>query len=88
MVVSVARQQSFWAIRVEDDGIGIPRADQERIFERFYRVEKARDSTRGGTGLGLAIVKNLVQALEGEIHLESEPGVGSTFEVRLPAADG
>lgn len=74
-----------WKIVVADDGIGIPEQDQERIFERFYRVEKARDASRGGTGLGLSIVKNLVQALGGEVLLRSRPGEGSTFEVRLPA---
>lgn len=77
---------ALWGIIVEDDGIGIPSEDQERIFERFYRVEKARDATRGGTGLGLAIVKNLVQALGGQIRLTSEPAKGSSFEVWLHAA--
>lgn len=75
-----------WAIIVADNGLGIPEQDQERIFERFYRVEKARDASRGGTGLGLSIVKNLVQALGGEVQLRSRPGEGATFEVRLPAA--
>lgn len=82
----VAAMDSRWRIVVKDTGIGIPKEDQERIFERFYRVEKARDATRGGTGLGLSIVKNLVQSLGGEVRLESELNKGSTFEVWLQAA--
>lgn len=84
--VSVRSAGHLWAVVVTDNGIGIPEEDQQRIFERFYRVEKARDATRGGTGLGLSIVKNLVQALGGEIRLKSKVGVGSTFEVLLPVA--
>lgn len=72
---------------VADTGVGIPREDQPRIFERFYRVDKARSRTVGGTGLGLAIVKHGVQALGGQISLESTIGSGSTFTVRLPIAD-
>lgn len=84
--VHVRAAGHLWAIVVADNGIGIPEEDQQRIFERFYRVEKARDATRGGTGLGLSIVKNLVNALSGEIRLKSKVNVGSTFEVLLPAA--
>lgn len=84
--VSCRPDQDRWALVVADDGIGIPQADQQRIFERFYRVEKARDANLGGTGLGLSIVKNLVQALGGEVRLESRPGKGSTFEVLLRSA--
>jgi two-component system phosphate regulon sensor histidine kinase PhoR len=84
VALEVRDEQDRWAITVRDDGIGIPEEDQRRIFERFYRVEKARDATRGGTGLGLAIVKNLVLALDGEIRLHSRPGEGSTFKVLLP----
>ncbi|MCI1283952.1 MAG: ATP-binding protein [Lacticaseibacillus songhuajiangensis] len=71
-------------IRVTDTGIGIPQADQERIFERFYRVDKARSRNNGGTGLGLAIVHSAVAELGGTIKLQSRPGVGSTFTVTLP----
>lgn len=71
---------------VRDDGIGIPEEDLPRIFERFYRVEKARSRDLGGTGLGLSIVKHLVQAMDGEIFVESEPGRGSTFRFTLPTA--
>ncbi|WP_203329002.1 sensor histidine kinase [Candidatus Laterigemmans baculatus] len=77
--------EGAWKIVVADNGIGIPVQDQERIFERFYRVEKARDASRGGTGLGLSIVKNLLQALGGEVSVRSRPGEGATFVVRLPA---
>ncbi len=76
-----------WAcIRVSDTGIGIPEAELGRIFERFYRVDKARSRAAGGTGLGLAIVKHLVQSMDGEISVESAPGRGSTFTLRLPRA--
>ena len=78
----------YWAVVVRDDGIGIPAAEQERIFERFYRVEKARETTTGGTGLGLSIVKNLTLAQGGRVKVVSSPGQGSTFEVWLPAPLG
>lgn len=84
--VGVRRQGDYWALVVEDDGIGIAQSDQERIFERFYRVDKNRRSSSAGTGLGLSIVKNLTRAQGGKITLESRPGEGSTFEVWLPAA--
>ena len=74
-------------ISIRDTGIGIPAEDQARIFERFYRVDKARSRALGGTGLGLAIVKHLVQAMDGEIYVESHPGQGSTFRFSLPRAD-
>jgi two-component system phosphate regulon sensor histidine kinase PhoR len=72
-------------LAVADDGPGIPREAQERIFERFYRVDKARSREQGGTGLGLAIVKHVIQAHGGEVRLESEPGSGSRFILTLPA---
>jgi two-component system phosphate regulon sensor histidine kinase PhoR len=71
---------------VRDTGIGIPKRDLERIFERFYRVDKARSRALGGTGLGLSIVKHLIQSLGGEIAVESELGKGSIFSFTLPAA--
>jgi len=73
-------------VRVIDTGMGIPMAAQERVFERFYRVDKARSRDRGGTGLGLAIVKHVVELHGGTIELASELERGSQFTVRLPGA--
>ncbi|HVT29896.1 MAG TPA: ATP-binding protein [Lacipirellulaceae bacterium] len=73
-------------ISVHDSGIGIKPEDQERIFERFYRVDKARSRELGGTGLGLSIVKHLAQSMHGTVGVESDVGKGSTFTVELPAA--
>ncbi|MFD0896469.1 two-component system histidine kinase PnpS [Loigolactobacillus binensis] len=73
-----------WRLSFIDNGLGIAADDQERIFERFYRVDKARSHHQGGTGLGLAIVKELVTTLGGQISLKSQLGVGSTFTVTLP----
>jgi two-component system phosphate regulon sensor histidine kinase PhoR len=81
--VRVDPHPSQLVISVEDNGIGIPAEDHERIFERFYRVEKARSSDTGGTGLGLAIVKNLVVAIGGTVTIESQVGQGSCFTVSL-----
>jgi two-component system phosphate regulon sensor histidine kinase PhoR len=72
-------------LEVEDTGIGIEPADQARVFERFYRVDKARSRDLGGTGLGLSIVKHLVSSLGGSVSLESAPGRGSTFRVHFPS---
>lgn len=73
-------------IEVEDDGIGIPPGDRERIFERFYRVDKGRARHEGGTGLGLTIVQEAVRSHRGTIEVESSVGRGTTFRVRLPLA--
>ena len=73
-------------LEVEDTGVGIPPEDLPRIFERFYRVDKARSRDLGGTGLGLAIVKHLAQAQGGEVSVRSKPHEGTTFTVVLPRA--
>lgn len=74
-----------WAdVVVQDHGIGISQAEQERVFERFYRVDKARSRDTGGTGLGLAIVRNVARAHGGEVLVSSREGEGSTFTLRLP----
>ena len=82
--VSLNADHKYFYVKVADSGIGIPKEDTEHIFERFYRVDKARSKKTGGTGLGLAIVKHIVQYYKGTIHLESELGKGTTFKVVLP----
>jgi len=74
----------FIKVVVSDTGIGIAREDQERIFDRFYRVDKARSREQGGSGLGLSICKWIAEAHQGEIYVESEFGKGSSFIVKLP----
>lgn len=73
-------------IRVEDNGIGIAKEDQKRIFERFYRVDKGRSKRVAGTGLGLSIVKHVTEFYGGYVSVESQPGTGSCFVVQIPAA--
>ena len=68
---------------MRDNGIGIPKEHQQRVFERFYRVDKSRSKATGGTGLGLSIVKHAAQMLHAAIHLESESGQGTTITVQL-----
>jgi two-component system phosphate regulon sensor histidine kinase PhoR len=73
-------------LEVRDNGLGIEARHLPRLFERFYRVDRGRSRDMGGTGLGLSIVKHLVSAMRGEVSVQSQPGEGSTFTVRLPAA--
>jgi len=83
--ISRRRRGNNVEIAVTDRGIGIARADQERVFERFFRVDKARSRATGGTGLGLAIVKHVAANHNGSIRLWSQPGTGSTFTLSIPA---
>jgi signal transduction histidine kinase len=85
--IDVRREDHQVVMSVSDTGIGIPLEAQERIFERFYRVDKARSRAKGGTGLGLAIVKHAVESHGGVIELESELERGSTFRVRFPVCE-
>ncbi|BDY29512.1 MULTISPECIES: sensor histidine kinase [Mycolicibacterium] len=85
--VSISRRRRGGSVEiaVTDRGIGIAKADQERVFERFFRVDKARSRATGGTGLGLAIVKHVAANHNGTIRLWSQPGTGSTFTLSIPA---
>jgi two-component system, OmpR family, sensor histidine kinase SenX3 len=89
-LVSISRRRrgDNIEIAVTDRGIGIARKDQERVFERFFRADKARSRATGGTGLGLAIVKHVAANHNGSIRLWSQPGTGSTFTLSIPAYDG
>jgi signal transduction histidine kinase len=82
--LALTRQNGNAEIVVRDTGIGIPEVDRQRIFDRFYRVDKARSRDLGGAGLGLSIVRWIVEVHGGEIHIDSAPGRGSTFTVDLP----
>lgn len=84
VTVRLENQPSQAVIVVTDTGIGIPKEHQDRIFERFYRVDKSHSKQTGGTGLGLSIVKHSVQALKGSIDLKSEPGSGTQITVKIP----
>ena len=82
--VSLDADHQFCYIKVEDNGIGIPEDQQDNVFERFYRVDKARSRETGGTGLGLAITRNIILLHQGIIRLTSKEGEGSSFLVRIP----
>jgi signal transduction histidine kinase len=86
MTISLERDDGRIKLRVMDNGIGIAPDDQVHIFDRFFRVDKARSRGAGGSGLGLSICKWIVQAHGGEISVESDLGKGSTFTVTLPVA--
>ena len=87
VAVNCRRGAETVVISIKDTGYGIAPEEQERIFERFYRVDKARSRHSGGTGLGLSIVRHMVTSLSGEIWVDSQLGKGSTFFVRLPIND-
>lgn len=88
ITVELHREEGDAVLSVTDDGIGIPLEAQSRVFERFYRVDRARTRDTGGTGLGLAIVKHIAELHGGAVTVDSELGRGSTFCVRLPALAG
>jgi two-component system, OmpR family, sensor histidine kinase SenX3 len=86
VLVGVKGLESTVEISVTDQGIGIPSAEVDRIFERFYRVDPARHRSTGGTGLGLSIVKHVAATHGGEVRVWSVEGQGSTFTLTLPRA--
>ena len=86
IAVGTRARSGFAEIAVTDSGIGIPRSDRTRVFERFYRVDQSRASATGGTGLGLAIVKHVATNHGGSVTVWSEEGLGSTFTLRIPLA--
>lgn len=88
VTIRLARQPGAMVISVEDEGVGIPAADIDRIFERFYRVDKARGRGTGGTGLGLSIVRHIMANHGGEVNVTSQEGEGSCFKLILPAQIG
>jgi two-component system phosphate regulon sensor histidine kinase PhoR len=87
VTVRCSQQQGLITIAVEDTGVGIAKEYQTRIFERFFRIDRARSREMGGTGLGLAIVKHLCQMFGGSVKVQSQLGQGSTFIVQLPVAE-
>jgi two-component system sensor histidine kinase SenX3 len=88
VTVSVRADGGRVALSVADTGVGIPARDLERIFERFYRVDRARSRLTGGTGLGLSIVRHVAANHGGTVRVESVEGEGSTFTLSLPLTEG
>jgi two-component system sensor histidine kinase SenX3 len=82
--IGIKDKDGLVSVSVADQGEGLKPEDQDRVFERFYRVDAARSRQTGGTGLGLSIVKHVVENHGGEVTVWSQPGKGSTFTVRLP----
>jgi two-component system phosphate regulon sensor histidine kinase PhoR len=87
LTVRLNRDGDNAVVQVIDSGMGIPEDAVGHVFERFFRVDKARARKSGGSGLGLAIVKNMVERNQGTIHVKSSLGVGSTFTVTFPVFD-
>ena len=77
-------QGEYFVLQVKDTGIGIPEESIERIFERFYRVDKSRSRKAGGTGLGLSIVKHIMMLYNGKVKVESKEGIGTIFTITMP----
>jgi two-component system phosphate regulon sensor histidine kinase PhoR len=88
VTIRTREREQEMLIQVEDHGSGIERKHLDRIFERFYRVDKSRSRKLGGTGLGLSIVKHIMEAHGGRVSVESQPGRGSTFTLHLPKPAG
>ena len=84
VTVTVGYSHESVVVEVQDNGIGIPAADLDRIFERFYRVDRSRSREMGGTGLGLSIVKHVAQVHGGSVEVSATPGVGSRFRLKIP----
>jgi two-component system phosphate regulon sensor histidine kinase PhoR len=84
VTISLEQGKKAFVINITDQGIGISQQHSPRVFERFYRVDKARSRKHGGTGLGLAIVKHIAQAHGGKVTVESQPGQGSIFSIHMP----
>ena len=82
--VTLNADHNYFYIKITDTGVGIPEDAKDKIFERFYRVDKARSRDTGGTGLGLAITKSIIQLHHGVIRVHSELGEGSIFHIRIP----
>ena len=82
--LSLRESETHGIIIIRNEGIGMDKKEIPRIFERFYRIDRARSRNSGGTGLGLAIVKHLIDAHHGRIFVESEPGIGTQFKLLIP----